>query len=145
MYDDKDVICLATGSTYEIVTMTAVTAHPATAPYPRKEFPLLVTIKKGGYMEIIYTVQAIVECLPSQIHVQKESLTPEQFSRLQQYHYLRSRSFGYGHVNTTYRYYILSEKGYIAQPFQKKNIQVSVKMSSSEIPMIKRTVLLDNC
>lgn len=136
MPNDKDVICLATGSTYDIVTMTAVTAHPAVAPYPRKEFPFLVPIKKGGYMEKLYSVQAIVECLPSMIHEQKGNLTTEQFSRLEQYHHLRSKSFGYGRSNAPYRFYILSEQGNIAQPFQKKNIQVSVKMSSSDIPMI---------
>ena len=136
MIDDKDVICLATGSTYDIVTRTAVTAHPAVAPYPRKEFPFLVPIKKGGYMEKLYDVQAIVECLPSMIQEQEKILTPEQYAQLQQYHDLRSKSFGYGHSGTSYRFYILSERGDIAQSFQKKNIQVSVRISSTEIPVI---------
>ena len=136
MIDDKDVICLATGSTYDIVTRTAVTAHPAVEPYPRKEFPFLVPIKKGGYMEKMYGVQAVVECLPSMIQEQKGTLTSEQYTRLQQYHDLRGKSFGYRRSGIPYRFYILSERGDIVQPFQKKNIQVSVRMNSSEIPLI---------
>ena len=76
---------------------TAVTEHPAVASYPRKEFPFLIPIKKDGYMEKLYDVQVIVECLPSIIQDQEETLTLEQYSQMQQYHDLRSNFIGYGH------------------------------------------------
>ena len=56
MKDKKDVIALAVGNTYDIVTRTSMTAHPARAPYPRASFSLLIPIQKGGYMEEIYDV-----------------------------------------------------------------------------------------
>ena len=102
MNDNRDVIALAVGNTYDIVTRTSVTAHPARAPYPKASYSLLIPIQKGGYMEEIYDVLSIVECPPHGL----------------------------------YRFYIMARRANIKQPFIRKNIQVSVKLNSSEIPTV---------
>lgn len=136
MKDKKDVIALAVGNTYDIVTRTSVTAHPARAPYPRASFSLLIPIQKGGYMEEIYDVLSIVECLPQDVEKQKVHLAASQYALLERYHELRSKTFGYSDKDGMYRFYIMSKRANIKQPFIRKNIQVSVKLNSSEIPTV---------
>ena len=135
MKDNSDVIALAVGNTYDIVIRTSVTAHPARAPFPRGDFSLLIPIQKGGYMEELYNVLTIVECLPQDVEKQRDLLTAEQYAQLQRYHAMRSKTFGYSDVGGIYRFYILSKKANIVQPFRRKNIQISVKLNSSEIPL----------
>ena len=108
MKDKKDVIALAVGNTYDIVTRTSVTAHPARAPYPRASFSLLIPIQKGGYMEEIYDVLSIVECLPQDVEKQKVHLAASQYALLERYHELRSKTFGYSDKDGMYRFYIMS-------------------------------------
>ena len=71
MKDNRNVIALAVGNTYDIVTRTSVTAHPTRAPYPRASYSLLIPIQKGGYMEEIYDVLSIVECPPQDVEKTK--------------------------------------------------------------------------
>ena len=136
MNDNRNVIALAVGNTYDIVTRTSVTAHPARAPYPKASYSLLIPIQKGGYMEEIYDVLSIVECPPQDVEKQKVRLTAEQYAQLQRYHELRSKTYGYCDKNGLYRFYIMARRANIKQPFIRKNIQVSVKLNSSEIPTV---------
>ena len=129
MKDKKDVIALAVGNTYDIVTRTSMTAHPARAPYPRASFSLLIPIQKGGYMEEIYDVLSIVECLPQDVEKQKVHLAASQYALLERYHELRSKTF------------VMSKRANIKQPFIRKNIQVSVMLNSSEIPTVSSCFL----
>ena len=131
---EQQVICVATGSTYDIVIATAVTAHPARSPYPRTDYSYLIPIRKGGYLEKLYDVCAYVECKPEDVEQQKAVLPEEQYERLLRYHTLRSRSFGY--EDEDYRFYILHERAEIRQPFQRRNIQVSAKINLSDIPLV---------
>ena len=86
-------------------------------------------------MEDLYEVLTIVECSPQDVEKQKGSLTAEQYAQLQRYHEMRSKSFGYSDAGGTYRFYILSKKANITQPFRRRNIQVSVNLHSSDIPL----------
>ena len=76
----REVLCLATGNTYEMVLNTCVTAHPAVAPYPRIEPQYVVPIKKGGLLEFLYLVEDIIECLPGDVYHYKEKLTDAWFN-----------------------------------------------------------------
>ena len=134
--DSKEVICLAAGDTYGVVMDTAVTAHPARAPYPRTEYSYLVPIRRGGYLERLYDVLNIVECLPDDVEKQKSNISAEQYERLLRYHLIRSKTFGYGDGKQPYRFYILREHAVIRQPFQRRNIQISVKMKLEDIPLM---------
>lgn len=134
---NRDVICLATGSTYDIVLDTAVTAHPARSPYPKPDYSYLIPIRKGGYLERLYDVCNYVECKPGDVEKQKAILPDDQYERLLRYHTLRSRSFGYGDDEEPYRYYILHERAAIKQPFQRRNIQVSTRIELSSAPLVE--------
>lgn len=136
MKDKKDVIALAVGNTYDLVTRTSVTAHPARAPYPRASFSLFIPIQKGGYMKEIYDVLTIVEISPQDVEKQKGRLTAGQYAQLKRYHELRSKTFGYSDKDGIYRFYIMSKRANIKQPFIRKNIQVSVSLNSSDIPTV---------
>lgn len=85
-------------------------------------------------MEGIYDVFSIVECSPQDVEKQKLRLPAKQYAQLQRYHELRSKTFGYSDKNGVYRFYIMSKRANIKQPFIRKNIQVSVRLNSSEIP-----------
>ena len=129
----KDVLCLATGKSYNIVLETCVTAHPACPPYPRWTPIYVIPIKKGGYLEHLYRVVEIIECFPDDIYKCDHHLSAERFNNLCQYHEKRSKSFGYGKANTKYRFYILKHEEIIKQPCMKKGIQVSAKIKLSEL------------
>lgn len=131
----KEVLCLATGSTYEIVLKTQVTAHPAVAPYPSGNTKYLIPIKKGGTLEYMYVVSNQIECLPQEIYEYAQLLSKEEADKLIQYHELRNSSFGYGRKETKYKFYFLSNPVVIKQPFEKKGIQVSVRLDVSDVPL----------
>ena len=136
----NEVLCLATGRTYEMVLNTQVTAHPAVAPYPRFKPKYVVPIKKGGSLEILYLVDVIIECLPEDIYSYKDKLTETQYQHLVLYHETRQACYGYAKVATFYRFYLLKEIGMIQQPCIRKGIQVSVKVCLSDIPTINTIV-----
>lgn len=82
----KNVLCLATGKTYDIVVGTKVTAYPAVVPYPRFEPDYRIPIKKGGQLEHLYQVENIIECLPEDLEKYRNRLTFEQYRSLTAYH-----------------------------------------------------------
>ena len=129
----KDVLCLATGRTYEMVVCTQVTAHPAVAPYPRFGAKYVVPIKKGGVLEYLYHVEDIIECLPKDVYNYEDKLTKTQFKRLISYHETRQISYGYAKAATPYRFYLLKEMGQIQQPCIRKGIQVSVRIDLADV------------
>ena len=133
----NDVICLATGKTYEIVKETFVTAHPSCAPYPRFMPEYMIPIKKGGVVEYLYSVSEIIECLPEEIYLFKDKLNENQFKKLVLYHELRKNSFGYGKASEKYRFYICERYADIYPEFRIKGIQVSKKMKLEEIPLVR--------
>lgn len=87
-------------------------------------------------MEEIYDVLTIVEISPQDVDNQKNRLTVGQYMQLKRYHELRSKTFGYSDKNGMYRFYIMSWRANIKQPFIRKNIQVSVRLNSSDIPTV---------
>ena len=87
-------------------------------------------------MEEIYEVLSIVECPPQDVKKQKARLAASQYALLERYHELRSKTFGYSDKDGMYRFYIMSKRANIKQPFIRKIIQVSVKLNSSEIPTV---------
>ena len=131
----NDVICLAVGKTYEIVLETKVTAHPNSAPYPSAEYDYVIPIKKGGSLEYMYDIKKKISCMPNDIYLQEKILSEDEYAALVKYHEKRKDSFGYGKLETQYVFYILGEPLAIKQPFEKKGIQVSVKMNSNDIPL----------
>ena len=87
-------------------------------------------------MEELYDVLTVVERSPQDVEKQKNRLTAGQYAQLKRYHELRSKTFGYSDKNGVYRFYIMSRRANIKQPFIRKNIQVSVRLNSSDIPTV---------
>ena len=137
----KNVICLATGKTYDLILDTCVTAHPACAPYPKMIPEYLVPIKKGGCLEHLFRVIEIIECFPEDIYDYSSTLSNGNYDNLCRYHEIRNQTFGYGKSDTKYRFYILKYEEAIKPPCIKKGIQVSVSVELSDIKMAcyKRT------
>ena len=134
--EEKNVIAVATGNTYDLVTQYSVHAHPAVSPYSSgREF--LIPIKKGGTLEYIYKVVTTIECLPEDIEKHKDSLTEQQYLNLFRYTNARNKTYGFSRKNTAYRFFILEKYGDIKQPFIRKNIQVSVFYNLDEIPVVQ--------
>lgn len=137
MIQMKEVLCLATGNSYDMVTGNNVTAHPAQRPYPRFEPEYLIPIKKGGVLEYLYNVEDIIECLPEDIYTYADKLAPEQYNNLVSYHRARSTSYGYAKKETKYRFYLLKKIAPIQQPCLRKGIQVSVRMDLADIKTVE--------
>lgn len=134
----NDVICLAVGQTYELVVSTMITAHPNVAPYPRSDFEYLIPINKGGTLEYLYSVKKRISCMPNDVYKYEHSLSRKEYVSLIQYHEQRKDSFGYGKTDTEYVFYILGEPKMIAQPFERKGIQVAVKLDIENIPLVNK-------
>lgn len=105
----KEVLCLATGKTYEIILSTAITAHPLGAPYPKGDTSYLIPIKRGGVLEYLYDVVEIVECYPDEIYTYSAVMSEENYANLCRYHEIRKATFGYSKEATKYRFYIIKE------------------------------------
>ena len=84
------VLCLAAGNTYDLILQTGITAHPAVAPYPKKNPPYITPIKKGGILEFLYKVTRIIECYPDDIRFYKANLNTTEYERLTTYHEIRN-------------------------------------------------------
>lgn len=134
----KDVMCLAVGQTYDIVTSTKITAHPDVAPYPRAKLNYLIPIKKGGTLEYLYDVKRQISCMPNDVYEYRDKLNPDEYTSLIEYHELRKNSFGYGKADTNYTFYFLGKEQLIEQPFEKKGIQVSIRLDLEDIPLVKK-------
>jgi len=132
-----NVICLATGSTYEMVERTSVTAHPACAPYPRCIPDYMIPIRKGGYVDKLYNIKAIIECLPDEVYEHKSELSEKDFSNLIAYHEQRKATFGYSKTDEKYRFYVCSELYTIDPSYRIKGIMVSKIIDIGSVPIIK--------
>jgi hypothetical protein len=129
----KEVLCLATGKTYELILDTGITAHPTTPPYPKEHTEYLVPIKKGGTLECLYDVIETIDCYPEDIYGYKDMLSAENYSNLCRYHEKRKSTFGYSKKNIKYRFYILKLRALIKNGFTKKGIQVSVRIDLADV------------
>ena len=129
------VLCLAAGNTYDLILQTGITAHPAVAPYPKKNPPYITPIKKGGILEFLYKVTRIIECYPDDIRFYKDNLNTTEYERLTTYHEIRKQTFGYSKKNEKYKFYILENPKAIKQPYIRKGIQISVFINLSDIPL----------
>ena len=135
--NNKNVICLPTSGTYDIVLTTRVTAHPAVAPYPKGPFDYLVPINAGGAVELIYPIHRQILCKPEGLNNLECELSPSEYDALLEYHKSRSRGFGYGKKDTDYLFYLLGDPLPIKQPFFIKSIRVSAKKALEDFPIIR--------
>ena len=134
--EEKNVIAVATGNTYELVNKYSIHAHPAVSPYSTgREY--LIPIKRGGTLEYIYKVVSVIECLPEDVEKYKSSLSEQQYNNLCGYTNDRINTYGFNRKNTKYRFFILEKYGDIEQPFIRKNIQLSVFYNLDEVPVIQ--------
>ena len=129
----KEVLCLATGKTYELILNTNITAHPASVPYPKGDTSYLIPIKKGGVLEYLYDVVNIIECYPEDIYNYKDMLSAENYRNLRRYHETRKETFGYSKESTKYRFYVLKLYSRIEKECVKKGVQVSVRIDLSDV------------
>lgn len=133
---EKEVMCLATGKTYDLVLETGVTAHPAIRPYPSFTPMYVAPIKKGGTIEFVYPIPTKIECLPDELFLWKEDLEAVgHWERIMAYHQQRKETFGYSKTNTEYRFYVFGEPIPVAQPFVQKGIQIAKRLDIEDIPL----------
>ena len=129
----KEVLCLATGKTYELILSTNITAHPSSVPYPKGDTSYLIPIRKGGALECLYDVVDVIECYPDEIYNYRDMLSAENYSNLCRYHEERRETFGYSKETTKYRFYILKLNRKIEKECVKKGVQVSVRINLSDV------------
>lgn len=129
----KEVLCLATGKTYDLIWRTGITAHPTTPPYPKERAEYLVPIKKGGILEYLYDVVEIIDCYPEDVYEYQDALTAEYYDRLCRYHEERSATFGYSKTGIKYRFYVLKLHNPIKKNCVRKGIQVSTRLDLAEL------------
>ncbi|MDO4379314.1 MAG: hypothetical protein Q4D20_00405 [Clostridia bacterium] len=124
----NDVLCLATGDTYDLVLKTKITAHPTTRAYPVADTLYLVPIRKGGVMEYLFFISDTLICEPDNIYSYANVLDETKYKRLVAYHEERRATFGYG-KSAPYKFYFLELKAVIPQPCIKKYVRVSAKIN----------------
>lgn len=129
----KEVLCLATGKTYDLILNTSITAHPTSVPYPKGDTSYLIPIKKGGVLEYLYDVVTVIECYPEDVYDYKAMLSVENYSNLCRYHEERKETFGYSKEATKYRFYILKLNRKIEKEYIKKGVQVSARIDLSDV------------
>ena len=131
---EKNAVAVATGKTYDLVVKYGIHAHPVKGYSKGKEY--LLPIMSGGKIQYVYKVVNIVEVKPTELEKIESMLTEERMARLENYCSLRMKTIGF--KDQEYRFFVLELFDEIIQPFEIRNIQKSIDLALSDIPLFRR-------
>lgn len=136
----RHALALATGITYEAVTGSGITAHPAKKPYPKGDKAYVIPIAKGGLIEWVYAAKRTLEMRPLDMVSFATREGGALGDALLTYHKARIEAFGGTldeayQLGIPYRFYVMERAASILSPTHKKYVQVSALMDLGQMDL----------